>query len=138
MKKTVFCIGVFDLFHVGHVRFFERARALGDNLIVGVVSDEAVRKQKGEGRPIINFNNRAEIVASLRYVDYVYECSAFDATQAIRELIELHNENIKIFAKGEDQAHIFDTGLINLAVNTEILHRTPDVSTSELVRRLNG
>ena len=67
----VFTNGVFDLLHVGHVRYLAAARALGDALVVAVNSDNTVRKLKGEGRPVINENERAEILAALRQVDYV-------------------------------------------------------------------
>lgn len=67
----VFTNGVFDLLHVGHVRYLAAARALGDALVVAVNSDSTVRELKGDGRPVINENERAEILAALRQVDYV-------------------------------------------------------------------
>jgi rfaE bifunctional protein nucleotidyltransferase chain/domain len=67
----VFTNGVFDLLHVGHVRYLAEARALGDVLLVAINSDRTVRELKGEGRPITNENERAEILAALRQVDYV-------------------------------------------------------------------
>src|SRR5258706_8875077 len=70
-KTLVFTNGVFDLLHVGHVRYLAAARALGDALVVAVNSDRTVRELKGEGRPVINENERAEILAALRQVDYV-------------------------------------------------------------------
>jgi D-glycero-beta-D-manno-heptose 1-phosphate adenylyltransferase len=70
-KTLVFTNGVFDLLHVGHVRYLAAARALGDALVVAVNSDRTVRELKGVGRPIINENERAEILAALRQVDYV-------------------------------------------------------------------
>jgi D-beta-D-heptose 7-phosphate kinase/D-beta-D-heptose 1-phosphate adenosyltransferase len=70
-KTLVFTNGVFDLLHVGHVRYLAAARALGDALVVAVNSDRTVRELKGAGRPVINENERAEILAALRQVDYV-------------------------------------------------------------------
>jgi rfaE bifunctional protein nucleotidyltransferase chain/domain len=70
-QTLVFTNGVFDLLHVGHVRYLAEARALGDLLLVAINSDRTVRELKGEGRPIINENERAEILAALRQVDYV-------------------------------------------------------------------
>ena len=69
--RVVFANGCFDLLHVGHVRYLEAARALGDLLVVGVNSDEQVRRLKGEGRPLVPERERAEVVASLRAVDLV-------------------------------------------------------------------
>ena len=70
-KRLVFTNGVFDLLHVGHVRYLARARSLGDALAVGINSDRTVRELKGEGRPVINENERAEILSALRHVTYV-------------------------------------------------------------------
>lgn len=69
--RIVFANGCFDLLHVGHVRYLEAARALGDLLVVGVNSDEQVRALKGEGRPFVPGRERAEVVASLRAVGLV-------------------------------------------------------------------
>ena len=70
-KTLVFTNGVFDLLHVGHIRYLAEARALGDVLLVAINSDRTVRRLKGEGRPITNESERAEILAALRQVDYV-------------------------------------------------------------------
>lgn len=70
-KRVVFTNGCFDLLHPGHIHSLEAARALGDFLIVGINSDESVRILKGEGRPLIPQEERAEILASLECVDGV-------------------------------------------------------------------
>lgn len=70
-KSLVFTNGVFDLLHVGHVRYLAEARALGDALVVAINSDRTVRELKGDRRPIVNEDERAEILAALRQVDYV-------------------------------------------------------------------
>ena len=69
--RLVFTNGVFDLLHVGHLRYLEAARSLGDRLLVAINSDRTVRELKGSDRPITNEDERAEILASLRHVDYV-------------------------------------------------------------------
>ena len=69
--RVVFTNGVFDLLHVGHVRYLAQARALGDALIVAINSDRTVRELKGRNRPIFDQAERAEILAALKYVDYV-------------------------------------------------------------------
>ncbi|MDQ3040848.1 MAG: adenylyltransferase/cytidyltransferase family protein [Acidobacteriota bacterium] len=63
--------GCFDFFHVGHIRYLAEAKTLGDYLIVGINSDEQVRKLKGDNRPLIPEQERAEIISALRFVDYV-------------------------------------------------------------------
>jgi D-beta-D-heptose 7-phosphate kinase/D-beta-D-heptose 1-phosphate adenosyltransferase len=70
-KSLVFTNGVFDLLHVGHIRYLAEARALGDALVIAINSDRTVRELKGEGRPVINESERAEILAALRHVTYV-------------------------------------------------------------------
>jgi rfaE bifunctional protein nucleotidyltransferase chain/domain len=69
--RIVLANGCFDLFHVGHIRYLAGARNLGDCLIVGINSDEQVRRLKGENRPFMPETERAEIVSVLRFVDYV-------------------------------------------------------------------
>jgi rfaE bifunctional protein nucleotidyltransferase chain/domain len=69
--RIVLANGCFDLLHVGHIRYLEAARRLGDILVVGINSDEQVKGLKGENRPLMPENERAEIVAALRFVDLV-------------------------------------------------------------------
>ena len=70
-RRLVFTNGVFDILHIGHVRYLEQARTLGDALIVAINSDRTAGELKGDGRPLINENERAEILAALRSVNYV-------------------------------------------------------------------
>ena len=70
-KKIVATNGCFDLLHVGHVRYLQRARALGDLLVVGLNGDRSVRELKGAGRPITSDSDRAEILAALECVDLI-------------------------------------------------------------------
>lgn len=70
-KKIVSTNGVFDLLHVGHLRYLQASRALGDILVVAVNSDESVRRLKGDSRPLISELERAELIAALSCVDYV-------------------------------------------------------------------
>lgn len=70
--RLVVATGAFDLLHVGHLRFLEAARQLGDQLVVGVESDARVRRWKGPRRPILSQEDRCELVAALRCVDEVF------------------------------------------------------------------
>lgn len=70
-KSVVFANGCFDLLHVGHIRYLEAARSQGDLLVVGLNNDESVHALKGPGRPLMNEQERAEIVAALECVNYV-------------------------------------------------------------------
>jgi rfaE bifunctional protein nucleotidyltransferase chain/domain len=94
--RIVFANGCFDLLHVGHVRYLEAARGLGDLLVVGVNGDEQVRRLKGEGRPFVPERERAEVIASLRAVDYV---TVFHEPTVTELLLALRPD---IHAKGTD------------------------------------
>jgi len=70
-KKIIFTNGCFDLLHRGHIEYLRKAKELGDILIVGLNSDNSVKKLKGKSRPITNQNDRAEILSSLEFIDFV-------------------------------------------------------------------
>jgi rfaE bifunctional protein nucleotidyltransferase chain/domain len=70
-RRLVFTNGCFDILHVGHVRYLNHARELGDALVVAINSDAAVRALKGPSRPVVSEGERAEMLANLRAVDYV-------------------------------------------------------------------
>jgi len=70
-KRVVFTNGCFDLLHIGHLRYLEKAKALGDTLVVGVNGDSSVRRLKGPERPILPLVERMEILSGLECVDYV-------------------------------------------------------------------
>jgi D-beta-D-heptose 7-phosphate kinase/D-beta-D-heptose 1-phosphate adenosyltransferase len=86
-RKLVFTNGVFDLLHVGHVRYLQQARELGDALVVALNSDASVRQLKGDARPLMNQNDRAEILASLAAVDYVTIFDDISPRSLIGELL---------------------------------------------------
>src|SRR6266849_8090740 len=97
-RKLVFTNGVFDILHVGHVRYLEQARALGDALVVAINSDASVGELKGAGRPLINEGERAEILAALRAVSYV---SVFDDVSPRSLIADLLPD---VLVKGGDYA----------------------------------
>ncbi|HST04682.1 MAG TPA: D-glycero-beta-D-manno-heptose 1-phosphate adenylyltransferase [Chloroflexia bacterium] len=97
-KRLVLTNGTFDVLHIGHVRYLEAARALGDVLVVGVNSDASVRAYKGPGRPVVPQDERAELVAALRCVDYT---TIFDEPTATHLVAALEPE---IYVKGGDYA----------------------------------
>ena len=95
-RRIVLANGVFDLLHVGHVRYLESARRLGDVLFVGLNGDASVMRLKGAGRPVMPATERAELLAALRAVDYVivFEDDTADAL--------LHALRPDVHAKGTD------------------------------------
>jgi rfaE bifunctional protein nucleotidyltransferase chain/domain len=95
-KKIVATNGCFDLLHVGHVRYLQAARALGDALAVGLNDDRSVRELKGAGRPVNNERDRAEVLAALACVDFV---TVFPETRATRFIAAARPA---IYVKGGD------------------------------------
>lgn len=95
-RRIVLANGVFDLLHVGHVRYLAAARRLGDVLFVGINGDDAVRRLKGPGRPLMPAAERAELVAALRAVDHVV---VFEDDTADRLLAAIRPH---VHAKGTD------------------------------------
>ena len=85
-ERIVLANGNFDLLHVGHVRYLRAAKELGGKLVVAINSDESVRTLKGEGRPVMPAEERAEIVAALTDVDAVVIFSELDVRALIREI----------------------------------------------------
>jgi D-beta-D-heptose 7-phosphate kinase/D-beta-D-heptose 1-phosphate adenosyltransferase len=85
--RLVFTNGVFDLLHVGHVRYLAQARALGDALVVAINSDRSVRELKGPDRPVFDQAERAEILAALRQVDYVVVFDDISPRRLITQLL---------------------------------------------------
>src|SRR5256885_1199354 len=97
-QKLVFTNGVFDILHVGHVRYLEQARELGDALVVALNGDASVRELKGEGRPLANQDERAEVLAALATVDYVTIFDNVSPRDLIAELLP------DVLVKGGDYA----------------------------------
>lgn len=123
--------GGFDLLHVGHVRYLRGAKALGGRLVVAVNSDESVRALKGEGRPIMPAEERAEIVAALADVDAVVIFSELDVRTIIRDI------RPEIHAKGTDYTadSVPERDVVSeCGGRVEIVGDSKDHSTSEIIR----
>lgn len=132
-EKIVFTNGCFDIFHAGHAQYLEEARQLGDRLIVGLNSDQSVKKLKGKSRPIQSLENRAAVLASLRCVDMVIE---FDEDTPI-ELIKKCSPNILV--KGGDyriEDMIGKDFIESIDGEVKILSFKKDISTSSIIHRI--
>ena len=132
-KSLVFTNGVFDLLHVGHVRYLAAARALGDALLVAVNSDRAVRELKGESRPIVNENERAELLAALRHVDFVTVFDDISPRTLIASLLP------DVLVKGGDYAldEIHGREEVEAAGGRVVsLPFVPGASTTDIVERM--
>lgn len=135
-KRVVFTNGCFDLLHVGHTRYLQAARALGDILVVGVNSDASVRSlNKSPDRPIVGEAQRAEVLAALDAVDYVVIFTEPDPLNLITAL------QPDVLVKGGDWA-------VERIVGREVVERrggtvrsiplVPGISTTALVQRIRS
>jgi D-beta-D-heptose 7-phosphate kinase/D-beta-D-heptose 1-phosphate adenosyltransferase len=95
-RRVVFTNGCFDLLHLGHIRYLQEARALGDLLVLGLNTDSSVRQFKGPKRPLVPEDERAEVMNALRPVDYVVLFEEPTAEQIVAEL------QPDIYVKGGD------------------------------------
>ena len=133
--NIVLANGCFDLFHVGHLRYLEGAASLGDVLVVAINSDRQARELKGEGRPFSPENERSEIVAALKCVDFV---TVFDEPTVEELLLALKPD---FHAKGTD--YTVDTVPEREVVRSyggtvAIVGDPKDHSSTEIIERLSG
>jgi D-glycero-beta-D-manno-heptose 1-phosphate adenylyltransferase len=130
-ERVTLANGAFDLLHVGHVRYLRAAKELGGRLVVAVNSDASVRALKGEGRPVMPENERAEIVAALADVDAVVIFPEPDVRAIIREI------RPDVHAKGTD--YTADSvperdAVAEYGGRVEIVGDAKDHSTSDIIR----
>jgi len=128
MKNRVITFGTFDVFHVGHLRILERARKMGNYLLVGVSTDELNFSKKGRN-PYYNQTERLQIISAIRFVDEVF----------LEESLELKRHYIQTFqadvlVMGNDWAGKFDEFADICKV--EYLPRTPSISTTAVIEKI--
>ena len=134
-RRVVFTNGCFDLLHPGHLETLEKARALGDLLVVGVNSDRSVREMKGAGRPIVPEQERAEVLAALECVDAVV---IFDEPTPRETVLALLPD---VLVKGGDWASDRIIGREEVEAAGGRVVSVPVVagySTSAMVRKIQG
>jgi rfaE bifunctional protein nucleotidyltransferase chain/domain len=135
-KRVVFTNGVFDILHVGHVRYLQSAHARGDALLVGLNSDASVRRIKGPSRPLNPEDERAEVLDALACVDSVCIFGE-DTPHTLIEAVRPH-----VHAKGGDYKTpdaLPEAALVrSLGGEVVILPLVPGRSTTRLIRRIEG
>jgi rfaE bifunctional protein nucleotidyltransferase chain/domain len=136
-KKIVATNGCFDILHIGHLRYLTQAKKLGDILVIGLNGDTSVHTLKGEGRPINNESDRAELLASLQIVDIVTIFSEPKATNFLN-LAKPH-----IYVKGgdytEDKLDKDEANAIKKNGGTiKILPLTKEKSTTNLIEKIQN
>jgi glycerol-3-phosphate cytidylyltransferase len=122
---NVITYGTFDLFHVGHVRLLQRLRSLGNRLIVGCSTDE-FNEIKGK-KSVIGYNERAEILASCKYVDMVIPENTWEQKSS-----DIRKHEIKIFAMGDDWIGKFDYLSTETGCIVTYVSRTSNISTTDI------
>lgn len=132
MTMKVLTVGVFDYFHYGHLKLFQRAKALGDHLIVAVQEDAEIHKTKPDAKIMYTTDQRMEIVGALRCVDQVITYTQVDKT--------IQQVDFDIFALGEDQNHAgFQRAKQWCQENGKqvvMLTRTPNICSSNIKKQL--
>jgi rfaE bifunctional protein nucleotidyltransferase chain/domain len=134
-KKLVFTNGHFDLLHVGHLDYLEKARSLGDALFVGLNGDTSTRRLKGEGRPLVPADERARLLAALAPVTAVI---IFDDDTADHLLRDLQPD---VYAKGGDYAHkpLPERPTVeSYGGQIALIDYLPGHSTSDLIARIKA
>lgn len=132
-KKVVFTNGCFDLVHVGHLRTFNEAKKMGDLLIVGINSDRSVKNLKGETRPLISEQNRAELISALKPVDYVIIFDENNVSHLLETIIP------DIYVKGGDYTleNLPERETITrFNIEVKFIPLVAGISTTELVNRI--
>ena len=134
-RKVVFTNGCYDLLHVGHVQLLRRAAAEGDILVLGVNSDDSVRRLKGPERPFVPFDERAELLAGLEMVDFVVEFAQDTPAEMI------HAIRPDVLVKGGDWAvdRIVGRDTVEAAGGRVLsIPLVPGRSTSSLVEKIRA
>ncbi|WP_345740349.1 adenylyltransferase/cytidyltransferase family protein [Halomonas getboli] len=129
MNKTVITYGTFDMFHVGHLRLLQRLSEMADRVIVAVSTDD-FNLGKGK-RTLIPYEQRAQIVESIKYVDLVVPEESWE-----QKLQDVKKYDVDIFAIGEDWKGKFD--FLSDLCEVRYLERTKDISTTDLKRSLKN
>jgi rfaE bifunctional protein nucleotidyltransferase chain/domain len=129
--RIILANGNFDLLHVGHVRYLRGAKALGGKLVVAINSDQSVRALKGDGRPIMPEQERAEIVSALADVDAVIVFPELDVRSIIREIRpDIHAKGTDYTADSVPERDV----VADCGGRVAIVGDSKDHSTSEIIR----
>jgi rfaE bifunctional protein nucleotidyltransferase chain/domain len=116
-KRIVLANGCFDTLHVGHIRYLEGARREGDILVVAVNSNSSLRQLKGTGRPILNEQARAQLVAAIRAVDFVLVFSEPNVEKLLEEFLpDVHAKGTDYTAKTVPERAVADKLGIRVAI----------------------
>ena len=128
-KVVVFTNGCFDLLHIGHIKLLQYAKNIGDILIVGLNSDQSIRQNKGQLRPIVGEEDRSEILSALYFVDYI---CIFNEPNPIH-MIEMLKPNILVKGAEYQKKDILGSHLVDQVYRFQMLEKH---STSNLIKKI--
>lgn len=134
--KTVLAHGTFDILHAGHVRHLKRCRELGDRLIIALSSDKMAQARKGDGRPVIPFEQRKEVLEANRYVDSVLE-APYPTLNLISNLVGLITDmKPDIFVTSYEEFEASRSDFLAVGVQLFVIPEIRITSTTEIINRI--
>ena len=126
-EKTIWINGCFDILHRGHIEMFRYAKSLGDTLIVGVDSDEKVKKDKGDDRPINNLEDRMVVLNSIKHIDMVLP---FNSTEDLEMKIKYVNPDIMVIGSDWKDKKIIGQEYVD---KVDFFDRIEGYSTTDII-----
>ena len=129
--KIVWCNGTFDILHPGHIQLFKAARALGDRVIVATDTDEKIKNDKGDSRPINDLSHRVAMLEAIKYIDVVH---TFGSRQELEGLIQLYNPDILLLGDDWEGGDVVGK---EYAKEVRFLPRL-NYSTSDIIKKIRG
>lgn len=137
-QKIVFCGGVFDLLHNGHIEYLEEVKSMGDILVLGVSSDKRVKERKGENRPIHNQETRAKIIDAIRYVDYTLIAPDPNENETIPTMAILKMLKPDLFVSHDERWLDFKDKILDLGINLEVIEINRVNSTTSVIEKIKN
>lgn len=128
---TVWVNGCFDILHPGHIELFKVAKSLGDRLVVGIDSDEKVKKDKGDSRPINSLYFRKSMLESIKYIDIVL---SFGSKKELEDLIELYSPDILMVGSDWKNGEVVGR---QFAKEVRFFNRVGNYSSTKIIEKIN-
>jgi rfaE bifunctional protein nucleotidyltransferase chain/domain len=129
---TVWTNGCFDILHIGHIELFKYARSLGDQLIVGIDSDNRVRSLKGTSRPINNQEYRKQLLNSIKYIDNVV---IFNSDTELKENIKIFHVDMIVIGDDYKDRYVIGSELVK---NIIFMPKILNISTTSILERIHS
>lgn len=136
-KKIILVGGCFDLVHLGHLVFLQKAKSIGDILIVLLESDQTIRRLKGDSRPINSQSNRAKFLTHLKSVDFVVKLPEFKTNQQYQNLVDQIKPEIIAITQGDPNLQLKTNTIKSTSAKIVVVTKQiPQQSTSLIIKKL--